>query len=58
MTRPLGASFADWTGKAHSFGALGWGDGPVATTLAVLIIVLVTYLSITGKDSPVHHSID
>jgi uncharacterized membrane-anchored protein len=58
MTRPLGASFADWTGKAHSFGGLAWGDGPVAATLAVLIIALVIYLSITGKDLPEHHSID
>lgn len=36
MTRPLGASFADWTGKAPSFGGLGWGDGPVAGVLALL----------------------
>ncbi|HEX4775075.1 MAG TPA: hypothetical protein VH234_06180, partial [Candidatus Saccharimonadales bacterium] len=54
MTRPLGASFADWTGKTHSFGGLGWGDGPVAAVLAVLIIVLVAYLTITRKDSPAH----
>lgn len=51
MTRPLGASFADWTGKAHSFGGLGWGDGPVGGLLAGLIILLVTYVSITQNDS-------
>ena len=56
MTRPLGASFADWTGKSHDVGALGWGDGPVALTLAVLIILLVAYLSVTSKDSPIHHA--
>ena len=28
MTRPLGASFADWTGKSTSAGGLGIGDGP------------------------------
>lgn len=50
MTRPLGASFADWTGKAHSFGGLAWGDGPVGGTLAILIIIFVAYLSFTGKD--------
>lgn len=50
MTRPLGASFADWTGKAHSFGGLGWGDGPVGGVLAVLIIGLVGYLTLTRKD--------
>ena len=30
MTRPLGASFADWMGKSRHAGGLGWGDGPVA----------------------------
>jgi uncharacterized membrane-anchored protein len=50
LTRPIGASFADWTGKAHNTGALGWGDGPVAGCLAILITVLVIYLSITRKD--------
>jgi uncharacterized membrane-anchored protein len=56
MTRPIGASFADWTGKAHSFGGLGWGDGPVAACLAMLIIALVTFLTITSKDTPEYHS--
>ena len=27
LTRPLGASVADWLGKAPSAGGLGWGDG-------------------------------
>lgn len=50
MTRPIGASFADWTGKAHSFGGLGWGDGPVAAVLIGLIIILVGYLQIIHRD--------
>jgi uncharacterized membrane-anchored protein len=50
FTRPLGASFADWTGKAKSFGALGWGDGIVSIGLAVLIIALVGYLTMTHSD--------
>lgn len=50
MTRPLGASFADWTGKTHDFGGLGWGDGPVGGVLAVLIIGLVGYLTVTHSD--------
>ena len=50
LTRPLGASFADWTGKSQSTGGLGWGDGPVAAALFVLIIVLVGYLQITRAD--------
>jgi uncharacterized membrane-anchored protein len=50
MTRPLGASFADWLGKSHAGRGLGYGDGPVAFVLAVLIVILVGYLSITGAD--------
>jgi uncharacterized membrane-anchored protein len=50
LTRPLGASFADWTGKSRSAGGLGYGDGPVALTLAVLIVALVAYLSATRVD--------
>ena len=50
MTRPLGASFADWTGKAKSTGALGWGDAPVIAVLGLLIVGMVGYLTITRKD--------
>lgn len=50
ITRPLGASFADWTGKAKSASGLGWGDGVVAAILGALIIILVGYLSITKRD--------
>jgi uncharacterized membrane-anchored protein len=50
MTRPLGASFADWTGKSTSAGGLGIGDGPVAAVLAVLIVAGVAYLTVSGSD--------
>lgn len=50
MTRPLGASFADWTGKDRNAGGLGWGDGPVAFVLAALIIAGVAYLTVTRSD--------
>ena len=50
MTRPLGASFADWTGKSRSAGGLGIGDGPVAAVLAVLIVAGVAYLTATRSD--------
>lgn len=50
MTRPLGASFADWTGKDRNAGGLGWGDGPVAAVLAVLIVAGVAYLTVSGSD--------
>lgn len=50
LTRPLGASFADWTGKPRSFGALGWGDGPVAAVLLALLVGFVWYLAATRVD--------
>jgi len=50
LTRPLGASFADWTGKPQSFGGLGYGDGPVAGVLALLLVGFVAYLAITRCD--------
>ncbi|WP_427135272.1 hypothetical protein [Pseudarthrobacter sp. S9] len=49
LTRPLGASFADWTAVSVDRGGLGWGTGPVSLGLAVCIAALVTYLSIAGK---------
>lgn len=49
MTRPLGASFADWFGKPY-LGGLGLGDFKIASILTLLIIIAVTFLSITKKD--------
>jgi uncharacterized membrane-anchored protein len=49
VTRPLGASFADWLGKPY-LGGLGLGDGRVASVLTILIIGFVGYLTITRKD--------
>lgn len=50
MTRPLGASFADWAAKPSSFGGLGLGDGLVSGALGVLLVVFVGYLGLTHKD--------
>lgn len=50
LTRPIGASFADWTGKSPGVGGLGWGDGPVAAVLVVMIIGLVGYLTVKGAN--------
>lgn len=51
LTRPLGASFADWTGKARQIGGLGWGDGPVAGILLLIVVLLVGYLQFSHKDT-------
>ncbi|KLL09829.1 MULTISPECIES: membrane protein [Protofrankia] len=50
VTRPLGASFADWLGKPAGRSGVGLGDGLVAlAALAALIVivVLVGYLMVT-----------
>ncbi len=39
ITRPLGASFADWMGKPY-LGGIGLGDAKVALVLTILIISL------------------
>jgi uncharacterized membrane-anchored protein len=51
VTRPLGASVADWLGKS-SLGGLGFGDGIVAIAFAFLIVVLVSYVAVTHADEP------
>jgi len=50
VTRPIGASFADYMGKPRTASGLGWGDGPVAAVLAVAIVCLVAYLAVTRAD--------
>lgn len=45
VTRPLGASFADWMGKT-----LGLGTANVSVALTILIVCFVVYLTITHKD--------
>ena len=51
LTRPLGASFADWLGKSTHAHGLGYGDGPVSGVLTLLIIGLVAYLTLTKTDT-------
>lgn len=50
MTRPLGASFADYMGKPTSVSGLGWGAGPVAAALALAMLCVVAYLAVTRSD--------
>ena len=52
LTRPLGASFADWFAFPKSSSGLGLGHGIVAVVLTVLIVASVAYLTITRRDTP------
>ena len=50
VTRPLGASYADWLGVSHAHGGVGLGRGLVALILTVFIVGFVGYLAVTRKD--------
>jgi uncharacterized membrane-anchored protein len=51
LTRPLGASLADWLGKPPWVGGgVGWGDGVVSAAATVLIVVLVGAVTISRHD--------
>jgi uncharacterized membrane-anchored protein len=56
LTRPLGASIADWLGKDKGTN-LGLGDGTVTLGALVIIVMLVAYLARTKRDvqAPVIH---
>src|SRR6266704_2423433 len=51
LTRPVGASFADYVAFPHSVGGLGAGHGTVALVLTFMIVILVGYLAVTRKDA-------
>jgi uncharacterized membrane-anchored protein len=50
LTRPLGASFADWLGFSRTAGGVGAGHVAVAVIFTVPIVVMVAYLARTGVD--------
>ena len=50
VTRPLGASFADWIDKPRSGTGLGVGDGPTAIAFAIGVLLLVSYLATARPD--------
>jgi uncharacterized membrane-anchored protein len=54
MTRPLGASFADWLGLPRLSGGLGWGRGHVSIIFTIPIVLLVGYLTVTRADVIAH----
>jgi uncharacterized membrane-anchored protein len=49
VTRPLGASFADWFGTPAYASGLGVGTGPITLLLIVAIIGLVAYLTVMAR---------
>jgi uncharacterized membrane-anchored protein len=50
VTRPLGASFADYISKPQDMSGLNFGDGPTALVFTVAVFILVLYLEIARPD--------
>jgi len=50
ITRPLGASFADWLDATRHLGGLNLGQGPVALGFAVVMVGFIAYLAATRVD--------
>jgi uncharacterized membrane-anchored protein len=55
ITRPLGASFADYISKSPNISGIGFGDGPTALVFAIAVLVLVVYLATARPD--IQHSL-
>ncbi|MGA7836135.1 MAG: hypothetical protein WCA31_13090 [Acidimicrobiales bacterium] len=49
LTRPLGASFADYMGKPKSVGGLGWGSGNVAMMFSAIIVAVVAGMVVRSQ---------
>jgi uncharacterized membrane-anchored protein len=50
VTRPIGASFADWFSKPPAITGLGLGDGTVSGVALLVFLALVAYVSVTKVD--------
>lgn len=50
LTRPLGASFADYISKSPAISGIGFGDGPTAVVCSVAVLIVVVYLTLARPD--------
>ena len=50
VTRPIGASFADYISKPKNISGLGFGDLETAGVITLLVVILVVYTSIARFD--------
>lgn len=58
LTRPLGASFADWIGRSRALGGVGFGTGRISLVLAILIAGCVVYLTYSSKSIKIAGAVD
>jgi len=52
LTRPLGASFADWMGVSKARGGLDWGTGWVSLALGLAIVSTIAWLKYVRPAVP------
>jgi uncharacterized membrane-anchored protein len=52
VTRPVGASYADWLGFPKGVGGAGLGHGPVSLVSMIVIVGFVGYLTASRADVP------
>ena len=52
VTRPLGASVADYISKPRHLSGAGFGDGPTFALFTTAVAALVLYLTIARPDTP------
>jgi uncharacterized membrane-anchored protein len=50
LTRPIGASVADYVSKPHHLSGANFGDGPTAALAVLAVAILVAYAAITRVD--------
>jgi uncharacterized membrane-anchored protein len=50
LTRPLGASFADYISRPRNLSGIDFGDGPTTIVFALVVLALVAYLVIAQPD--------
>jgi len=50
ITRPLGASIADYLSKPQSLSGAGFGDGRIAVIMTIAVAIGVCYLTVTKTD--------
>lgn len=51
LTRPLGASFADYLAKPQDLGGLGFGSGTISIILTIFIVGFVAYITATKNPT-------